>query len=97
MKAKPDLSSFRAGKDPTDFLEGGAGDRSNRVPSEKPHQDVQPAKPEPTVQKLFRFRWDTAQALKRGVVDQSESSGSRVTETEIVEALVRAHFRLPKL
>ena len=96
MKAKPDLTSFRPpAKDPTEFLEAGAGDRAER-PSAKPTKPVEAAKPEPTVQKLFRLPWDSAQALKRGALDESESQGVRVTETEIIDAMIRERYRLPK-
>lgn len=102
MKAKPDISGFVAGKDPNAFLEGGAGDRSNRsareasklVPSDAPPAEVEAAKPEPTVQKLFRLRWDVANALKMGATQASIASGRRVTETEIVEALIREKFNI---
>lgn len=102
MKAKPDISGFVGGKDPNTFLEGGAGDRSNRPSREStkaPAADAAPvevvaAKPEPTVQKLFRLRWDVANALKMGATQASIASGKRVTETEIVEALIREKFNI---
>lgn len=92
MKKKPDLSGFsQPAKDPTAFLEGGAADVANRsVPA------AQQVKPEPTVQKLFRLPWDVAQALKIGAAEQSAAQGKRVTETEIVEALIRDHFQVQK-
>ncbi len=97
MKKKPDISSFGLAKDPSAFLEAGAGDLANSTatPSPKAPAPTPPAKkPEPTVQKLFRLRWDTANALKIGAVRESIENGSRVTETEIVEELIRKHFGL---
>lgn len=95
MKGKPDLRDFSGpAKDPTAFLEGGAADTADRSASIS-LPPVQHVKPEPTVQKLFRLPWDVAQALKLGAVEQSTIQGKRVTETEIVEALIRAHFNLP--
>lgn len=97
MKKKPDISAFGLKKDPTDFLEGGAGDAANAPEPKKPTPPQPPAaaaKPEPTVQKLFRLRWDTANALKMAATQRSVESGRRVTETEIVEELIRGSFRL---
>lgn len=89
MKKKPDISSFGLAKDPSAFLDAGAGDLANTSATQTP-----PTKPEPTVQKLFRLRWDTAYALKMNAVRESIENGSRVTETEIVEALIRKHLGL---
>lgn len=96
MKKKPDISSFGLAKDPSAFLEAGAGDLANSGTSQaRPAPPApSPKKPEPTVQKLFRLRWDTANALKIGAVRESIENGSRVTETEIVEELIRKHFGL---
>lgn len=100
MKAKPDISGFVSSKDPTEFLEGGAGDQANRTGTQAsqtavvPPDVTPPVKPEPTVQKLFRLRWDVANALKLGATEASISTGKRVTETEIVEALICKHFKL---
>jgi hypothetical protein len=94
MKTKPDIRAFVADKDPTAFLEGGAGDKPNRATP--PKTAPEPAKPELTVQKLFRLRWDVANALKMGALQESMSSGKRVTETEIVEALIRQRFKIAR-
>lgn len=102
MKAKPDISGFVGGKDPTAFLEAGAGDRpgqgslsaSKAKEAEREVEVAAPAKPEPTVQKLFRLRWDVANALKMGATQASIAAGKRVTETEIVEGLIRERFKI---
>lgn len=91
MKVKPDVSGFSGSvKDPNDFLDGAGVDGGKEARTVLIHV----AKPEATVQKLFRLRWDSAGALKVGAAQESASSGRRVTETEIVERLVRAHYGL---
>lgn len=96
MKSKPDISGFAAKtKDPTSFLEAGSGDRANGVTASQTRKGgFNTAKPEPTVQKLFRLRWDVANALKLGATQATIATGKRVTETEIVEALICAHFNI---
>jgi hypothetical protein len=86
MKGKPDLSRFEPpAKDPTEFLNGAV---------ERPVETPGPA-PEPLVQKVFRLRWDTANALRIGVANLTKARGQRVYETELVEDLIRNHFGLP--
>lgn len=98
MRGKPPIDQFTQRKDPSDFLEGGAADRAEKpvysVPPKQPLAFVEAVKPEPTVQKLFRLRWDTANALKLGAAQESAAQGKRVTETEIIEALLREHYKL---
>lgn len=90
MRGKPDLTGIATPpKDPNAFLEGGAGDAAD-----KGHRSVVPGAgepPVPTVQKLFRIRWDIAKALKDAASAES-LPGHRVTETEIVERLLKQHF-----
>lgn len=105
MKGKPDVSSFVQRPAPAkpldDFLREGAADQA--VAGEESAQAAQvsgselPGKPEPTVQKLFRLRWDTVSALRTAAAQESAAQGRRVTETEIVETLIRKRFKLPKL
>lgn len=89
MRTKPDVSGFLpVPKDPTTFLNG-----AEAVPEAKTvTRDV--PKPEPTVQKLFRLRWEVVNALKAGAAQESATSRRRVTETEIVERLLREHYGL---
>ena len=104
MKAKPNIDAFRQpAKDPTAFLEDGAADRTEVRPAPSTPATVAPisagaaavaTKPEPTVQKLFRLRWDVANALKMGAAQASVAGGKRVTETEIIEALIRKKFNI---
>lgn len=101
IKAKPDIKSFK--KDPTEFLEGGEADKAMaKKPAavespavvEPPVQVIEAFKPEPTVQKLFRLRWDIANALKLGAAQESARTGKRVTETDIVQQLLMKHYSL---
>ena len=101
IKSKPDIKSFN--KDPNDFLEGGEADKalskSARVAEKSAVEDaaayvVEAFKPEPTVQKLFRLRWDIANALKLGAAQESAKTGKRVTETDIVQQLLKKHYNL---
>jgi hypothetical protein len=104
MKGKPDLSGFTPRPAPAkpldDFLREGAADQAAAEGSVAAAQfggADDAGKPEPTVQKLFRLRWDTVSALRTGAAQESAAQGRRVTETEIVETLIRKRFKLPKL
>jgi hypothetical protein len=101
MKPKPDVSGFSPKqRDPDAFLEGAVsespvkpGPKSSGTALAMPVlSDV--VKPEPIVQKLFRLRWDSAYALKLGAAHESAAQCRRVTETEIVERLLRDHYKL---
>lgn len=97
MKAKPNTDQFKIKKDPSAFLEGGAADIADRI--EKPKQSVVAIKepvPEPDFvpkvhreQKVFRLPLDLINALKRESYERSMKTGSRVTETELVEQSLR--------
>ena len=66
MRGKPDLTGIATPpKDPTAFLEGGAGDVADKAhrDSSKSAAPAADEPPVPTVQKLFRMRWDIAKAL----------------------------------
>lgn len=101
IKAKPDIKHFK--KDPTEFLEGGEADKAlakkpveveSRSIEEPQVQMMEAFKPEPTVQKLFRLRWDIANALKLGAAQESARTGKRVTETDIVQQLLKKHYNI---
>lgn len=99
IKSKPDIKSFK--KDPNEFLEGGEADKALSKPaayeparSKTAEVPVEALKPEPTVQKLFRLRWDIANALKIGAAQESAKTGKRVTETDIVQQLLKQHYNL---
>jgi hypothetical protein len=89
MKKKPDIRDFNQ-KDPTAFLEGGEADKA--VISQKKSITQEQLKPEPVVQKLFRLKWDLACKLKQHAASESVKEGRRVTETEVVERLIRMHI-----
>jgi hypothetical protein len=101
IKSKPDIKSFN--KDPNDFLEGGEADKALSKPrsaAEKTAAEppaaymIEAFKPEPTVQKLFRLRWDIANALKLGAAQESAKTGKRVTETDIIQQLLKKHYSI---
>lgn len=95
MRGKPDISPSVSTipKDPTGFLEGGASDAAGLLANRAGNGPYETEKKPPvaTVQKLFRMRWDIAQALKDKAYSES-SPGHRVTETEIVENLLKRYF-----
>ncbi len=94
MRGKPNTDQFKP-QELHQFLESGAADRAESIASvAKAVVEVEVAKPEPTVQKLFRLRWDTVNALKLGAAKQSAALGRRVTETEIIENLLRLHYKI---
>jgi hypothetical protein len=100
MKVKPNTDQFNQHKDPSAFLEGGAADA---VDKHAKKQEVQP-KPKAAVtqpvmstkvhkeQKIFRLSLDLINTLKRESYEQSLKSGTRVTETELVEKALREFF-----
>lgn len=101
IKAKPDIKSYK--KDPNEFLEGGEADKAlskNTSTRKQPEIEetasymIEALKPEPTVQKLFRLRWDIACALKLGAAQESAKTGKRVTETDIIQQLLKKHYNL---
>ncbi|WP_426143425.1 hypothetical protein [Pseudomonas sp. DWP3-1-2] len=101
IKSKPDIKSFN--KDPNDFLEGGEADKALSKPRPAPVSAaveettsyvIEAFKPEPTVQKLFRLRWDIANALKLGAAQESAKTGKRVTETDIIQQLLKKHYNI---
>ncbi len=93
MKGKPDLRGLDRNPhlDPNDFLDGADSEQGHASRSKR---TLVAAKPEPTVQKLFRLRWDVANALKMEAAQASVEQGRRVTETEIVEELIRMRCRM---
>ena len=101
MKVKPNTDQFRLKKDLSTFLEGGTADAADRI--ERPQQAaVAPQAPivlpmvEAKVyreQKIFRLPLDLIHELKRESYERSVRSGSRVTETELVEHALRTFFK----
>ncbi|MEQ1638892.1 MAG: hypothetical protein ABL903_19710 [Methylococcales bacterium] len=100
MKTKPNTEQFKLNKDPSDFLEGGAADIVDK-PEKKPKVDSKPKKlivqsvPYTKVhreQKIFRLSLDLIQELKKESYERSLKTGTRVTETELVERALRSYF-----
>lgn len=98
MKTKPNTDQFKLKKDPSAFLEGGAADLANHT---EKTQQVSVESQVPTVQpvvnarvhreqKVFRLPLDLINALRRESYERSVKTGSRVTETELVEQALRA-------
>lgn len=91
MKLKPDVSSFQQPPRTVDaYLDGAVADR--RIEQES--VTVSFVKPEPVIQKMFRLHWDAVTALKKGAAQESAQQGRRVTETEIIERLIRQYYKL---
>ncbi len=55
---------------------------------------IEALKPEPTVQKLFRLRWTSLALLNLEPLQESAKTGKRVTETDIVQQLLKKHYNL---
>lgn len=100
MKAKPNTDQFKLRKDPSAFLEGGAADAADRAGTSQPDAAKPLAtKDQPVVaskvhreQKIFRLPLDLINELKREAYERSVKTGSRVTETELVEQSLRLFF-----
>ena len=94
MKTKPNTEQFQAKKDPSAFLESGVADLANQI--EKPQQASSESQAPTTKvhreQKIFRLPVDLINELKRESYERSIKTGSRVTETELVEQALKAFF-----
>ena len=82
MKPKPSIR---------EFLDGGAADVADRSIQEPVSAPAIQAKI-PREQKVFRLPLNLIQDLKREAYERSMASGSRVTETELVEQALRVFF-----
>ncbi len=99
MKTKPNTEQFKLKKDPSDFLEGGLADQA-----EKSQQSAVASTPSINAadgdtklrreQKVFRLPLDLINALKRESYEKSVKTGSRVTETELVEKALREFLKI---
>lgn len=101
MKAKPNTDQFKPKKDPSDFLEGGAADAADRLDSPQPAAVASQASIVPVAaakshreQKIFRLPLDLIAFLRRESYERSVKTGSRVTETELVEQALRAFYKI---
>lgn len=97
MKTKPNTEQFKPAKDPSAFLESGAADVMEKK-SPKISNDTTLTNPIAITskihreQKIFRLSIDLINALKKEAYERSMTTGSRVTETELVEQALRAYF-----
>jgi hypothetical protein len=99
MKSKPDTEQFKLKKDPSTFLEGGIADQAEKV---KPVVEQTMALVSKSVsdpkqhreQKVFRLPLEIINALKRESYERSVKTGTRVTETELVEQALRTFFKI---
>lgn len=97
MKTKPDTDQFKPKKDPSAFLEGGTADLANQTEkSQQVSAETQMPTDQPVTnarvhreQKIFRLPLDLINALKRESYERSVKTGTRVTETELVEQAIR--------
>lgn len=71
------------GKPELSFLEGGKADLAE-APKAIP--------PTAVVQKIFRLNWEICKDLKLDAARRSAETGKRVTETAIVERLLRDYL-----
>lgn len=90
MRVKPNLKNF---KDLTEFLENGAADKAEHKysASKTKKSDVIP-----TQQKIFRLPVDVVNELKLHVTKLQIESGKRITETDIIESLLRKYLNMSK-
>lgn len=100
MKIKPNTDQFKLKKDPSEFLEGGAADLANQ-PENLQQISAKTQVQQTTLasntklhreQKVFRLPLDLINTLKRESYERSMETGSRVTETELVEKALRLFF-----
>ena len=93
MKSKPNTDQFKLNKDPSGFLDGGAADAADRegaLPAVASQAHV--AAKAHREQKIFRLLLDLIAFLKRESYERSLKTGSRVTETELVEQALRGFY-----
>lgn len=87
MRKKPDTRAFVATKDPNAFLDGVAAEQSEQKPMPNTRSIGQPK-----LTKIFNLTPELVQALKREAFERSNQEGRRVTETELVDAALRAYL-----
>lgn len=88
MKSKPDVSRFnKSSVDQERFLEN-VGKSPENLSIEK--------MPKAYVLKSFRLSWEVVKALKLYVAKKSVETATRVTETEIIENLLRNYLKIKK-
>lgn len=103
MKSKPNTDQFKIKKDPTSFLEGGDIESNDRTSKNKQTSITNQESLQSQIvmeskihreQKVFRLPLDLINLLKRESYEKSVKTGSRVTETELVEQALRNFFKI---
>lgn len=88
MKSKPDVSQFdKSSVEQDRFLENVRGSQENSSVEKMPKAYVL---------KSFRLSWDVVKGLKLYVAKKSVETATRVTETEIIEDLLRSYLKINK-
>jgi hypothetical protein len=90
MKGKPNIDAF---------LDGGAADAADKVEPKKVVKKSATKTPQLPArvyreQKIFRLPTDLIDVLKRESYERSMESGTRITETELVEQALKAFFKI---
>lgn len=98
MRGKPDLSKLGSPKkDVNAFLDGAGADQAEKPISTAAGAntlDSSAAAVQPKEQKAFRLPIDLIIALRREAFERTEKTGSRVTETELVEDALRVYLKI---
>jgi hypothetical protein len=89
IKGKPDIDAF---------LDGGAVDTAHKATSRKRTKKEEPVLPQRPArvyreQKIFRLPIDLIDELRDQAYERSKASGTRVTETSLVEEALKAFFK----
>ena len=90
MKGKPNIDAF---------LDGGAADAADKAEPKKVAKKSVTKTPQAPArvyreQKIFRLPTDLIDVLKRESYERSMESGTRITETELVEQALKAFFKI---
>jgi hypothetical protein len=96
MRGKPDLSKLGLPKkDVNAFLDGAGADQAEKPAAGDSKPDATVVATQPKEQKAFRLPVDLIVALRREAFERTEKTGTRVTETELVEDALRTYLKLP--
>lgn len=96
MRGKPDLSKLGSPKkDVNAFLDGAGADQAEKPATGDSKPDAAAVTTQPKEQKAFRLPVDLIVALRREAFERTEKTGTRVTETELVEDALRTYLKLP--
>lgn len=96
MKKKPNTQQFMLKKDPSSFLDGAMADKveKEKNPNQSPLSPTMVDVRIHREQKVFRLSLDLINALKKESYERSMKTGTRVTETELVEQAIRAFLNI---